>query len=62
MHGERKAGVRSRNFAVEDELWDAAKARAASEGRPLSEVIREFLREYVGQGLALKARAEDLTT
>jgi plasmid stability protein len=55
MHGQRAAGVRSRNFAVEDELWDAAKARAASEGRPLSEVIRELLREYVQQGVTAES-------
>lgn len=49
MHGERREGVTSRNFAVDDELWEAAKAKAASEGKALSEVIREFLREYTAQ-------------
>ena len=47
MPGQRAADVRLRNIGVEDDLWAAAKARAASEGRSLSEVIRQFLREYV---------------
>ena len=31
---------------VSDELWDAAKVRAAERGENLSEKIREFLTEY----------------
>jgi hypothetical protein len=40
--------TRLRNIRVPDELWDAAKAKAESEGAPLSEVIRHFLSGYVG--------------
>lgn len=47
MPGVRAKGVKLRNVGVSDELWQAAKAKAASEGRSLSEVIREFLAEYV---------------
>jgi hypothetical protein len=49
MHGKPREGVTRRNVSVEDELWEAAKAKAASEGRVLAEAIREFLREYVAQ-------------
>lgn len=36
-----------RTVRIDDELWDAAKARAASEGVPLSVVIRNQLTAYV---------------
>lgn len=49
MHGKPREGVTRRNFSVEDALWETAMSKAASEGRPLAEVIREFLREYVAQ-------------
>jgi hypothetical protein len=49
VHGQPREGVTRRNVGVEDELWEAAKAKAAGEERALSEVIREFLREYVAQ-------------
>ena len=34
------------NIRVDRELWSSALAKARAEGRTLSEVIREFLREY----------------
>lgn len=34
---------------VERDLWQTALAKARSEGRTLSEVIREWLRAYVGR-------------
>jgi hypothetical protein len=46
-HGEPREGVQRRSFPVENELWQAALAKATTEGRPLAEVLREFLREYV---------------
>jgi hypothetical protein len=46
-HGEPREGVQRRSFGIEDELWEAAIAKAKAEGRALAEVIREFLREYV---------------
>jgi hypothetical protein len=49
MRGRPREGVTRRNVGVEDELWEAAKAKAASEGRSVSEVIREFLCEYTAQ-------------
>lgn len=47
MPGKRAAGITVRNIPVEDDLWRAAKARAAEEGRSLASVIREALRRYV---------------
>jgi len=38
---------RLRNIRVPDALWEAALSAAKAEDRPLSQVIRELLREYV---------------
>ena len=38
---------RLRSVKVEDDLWDAAKAKADERGDVLSEVIREALKRYV---------------
>ena len=38
---------RPRSVKVEDDLWDAAKAKADERGDVLSEVIREALKRYV---------------
>lgn len=35
-----------RNVRVPDPIWDAAKEKAAAEGRSLSEVIVAFLTRY----------------
>lgn len=35
------------SFRVDDELWQAAKERAAERGETVAEVLRAFLREYV---------------
>lgn len=35
-----------RNVRIDNELWDAAKARAEHEGRAVSDVIREALHTY----------------
>lgn len=40
-------GTKLRNIRIPDELWDAARAKAASEGSDVSAVVREFLTEYV---------------
>lgn len=48
-HGRPAEGIIRANFGVEKTLWDAAKAKAASEGRSLSEVLREFLSGYAGE-------------
>lgn len=49
MPGQRAEDVKLRNIGVEQELWDAAKDKAATEGISLAEVIRRFLREYVAK-------------
>lgn len=36
-----------RSVRVPDDLWNAAKARAASEGTTISELIRHWIRNYV---------------
>jgi hypothetical protein len=38
-----------RNVRVPDDLWAAALARASSEGRTLSDVVRRLLEQYVGE-------------
>lgn len=50
MPGQRAPGVRPRAIPIHDDLWTAALAKARREGRSLSEVIREALRRYVGDG------------
>lgn len=35
------------SFRVRDELWDAAKAKAAERGEPLSGALVKFLERYV---------------
>jgi negative regulator of replication initiation len=47
MPGKRADGVKLRNVGVDDELWDAAMAKAKDRGESLSEVIRRKLREYL---------------
>jgi predicted DNA binding CopG/RHH family protein len=42
-------GTTHRTVRIEDELWEAAKARADADGVNLSEVIRAALRAYVEQ-------------
>lgn len=39
-------GTTHRTIRIDDGLWEAAKAKAEEEGRNLSEIIREALREY----------------
>ncbi len=36
-----------RNVRVSDELWDAAKVRAAEDGTTVSALVNAFLQEYV---------------
>ena len=43
----RRAPRKPRSVKVEDELWDAAKAKAEERGDVLSEVIREALKHYI---------------
>lgn len=38
-----------RKFRVADELWDAAKEKADREHTTVSEVLRQFLKEYVAE-------------
>lgn len=36
-----------RSFRIPDELWEAAKSKAAARGEDLSTVVRAALRRYV---------------
>lgn len=42
-------GTRLRAFRIKDELYDAARAKAAEKDEPLSEVVRRKLEEYVAE-------------
>jgi hypothetical protein len=52
MPNKRAAGVKVRHIPLHDDLWQAAKEKAASEGRSVSEVIRDFLSGWTGLGSA----------
>lgn len=41
------AGTTRRTVRIDDELWQAAIAKAAERGDSLPEEIRKFLRRYV---------------
>jgi len=47
LSGRRGQPTTIRNIRVPDLLWEAGLAAAEAEGRPLSQVIRELLAEYV---------------
>lgn len=38
-----------RSIRVPDEIWDPAKVKVKAEGTNLSELIREFLAEYIDE-------------
>lgn len=42
-------GTIHRTLRVEDDLWGAAKVTADERGENLSEILRQALRDYVGQ-------------
>ena len=52
MANQPKAGHRGHYIAaIPDELWEAARAKAARVGESVAEVVRRALREYVeGEG------------
>ena len=47
MPNKRAAGITVRNVPVPDDLWVAARAKAAATGVSLAEVIRRLLAEWV---------------
>lgn len=46
--GDRSA-TRTRPVRVSDDLWEAAKEKATENGETLSDAIRRFLADYVGE-------------
>ena len=44
---QRKAGTSQHNLWLDDDLWAAAQAKAASEKTSISALVREFLTKYV---------------
>lgn len=54
-----------RNIRIADDLWDAAKAKAAENGDHLSDVLRDALTDYVedkpaGYNLGVKAGRREI--
>ena len=43
-------GTTHRTVRIDDGLWEAAKNKAAAEGRDVSAVIRELLTEWTQDG------------
>lgn len=43
-------GTTRRTIRVEDELWNAAQAKASAEGDNLSTILRDALRQYLEEG------------
>lgn len=42
-------GTKVRTVRVEDELWDASKAKADENAQNLSDIMREALRRYLDE-------------
>lgn len=43
-------GTTRRTIRIEDELWEAAQAKAKEQGDNLSMIIRDALRQYLEEG------------
>jgi len=42
-------GTTRRGVRIEDELWNAAQGKAAANGDNISDIIRQALRDYLGE-------------
>lgn len=42
-------GTTLRNIRIDDDLWEAAQAKAKAEGRNVSDVVRQYLTDWVAQ-------------
>ena len=42
-------GTKVRTVRIDDALWGAAKTKADAEGTSLSELIREYLQDWLNQ-------------
>ncbi|WP_181642558.1 ribbon-helix-helix protein, CopG family [Nocardioides massiliensis] len=49
MPNRRAQGIVVRSYSVDEELHAAAAAKAAAEGRTLTEVIRQALAHYLAE-------------
>lgn len=49
MPNKPRPGNRHRMVRVENDLWEAAKAKAREQGTTVSAVIRDALRRFVGK-------------
>jgi len=47
-----------RNFRIAEDLWKAAQAKAAAEGRTLTEVVVSYLRRYAASPVRKKPDSE----
>lgn len=46
MPNQPRPGTKAHNIRLEDDLWEAAKQRAAERGETVSEAVRKFLIRY----------------
>lgn len=46
MPNSPRPGVKGRNVRVSDDLWEAAKIRAAERGETVTDVLRRALERY----------------
>jgi hypothetical protein len=53
MPGKRAEGVKTLGIPIHEDLWAAAKERAAGDGLPLVAVVRELLLGYVDGTITL---------
>ena len=49
MANQPRPGNEARAVRVEQDLWDAAKAKATERGETVSDVIRKALQRYVAR-------------
>ena len=43
-------GTTRRSIRCEDALWAAAQTKAAKEGRNVSDIIRQLLKQWINEG------------
>jgi plasmid stability protein len=49
MPNQRAAGVTVRNIAVDDQLWQRTKEKAAAEGVSAAEKVRRLLKAWLDE-------------
>ncbi len=62
MPNKRAEGRITPTVAVEATLWEAAKAKASSEGMPMSAAVQALLRGWVGGEITITTEAGAVMT